>query len=154
PPGGGRRDSAGGGRRQGHLPDTLNDHCCLPRRRLARWRQQITILARWLDSLVTCRTNSVVMAHPALASGNGTEGAAGDVTEQAITGIDIGGTKTQILVARGRETIVDRTIPTDSWRVLRMDADSPALAGIVRELNGGQAPAALAIGSHGCDSGE
>ena len=76
------------------------------------------------------------------------------MTEEAIAGIDVGGTKTQIMVARGRQTIADRTLPTESWRVLRMDEDSRTLADTLRPLCGGVAPAALAIGSHGCDSGE
>lgn len=69
-----------------------------------------------------------------------------------IAGIDIGGTKTHLVAARGGVTVADRILPTDDWRVREVEADAAALAGLVRSLCGGAAPVSTAVGAHGCDT--
>ena len=76
------------------------------------------------------------------------------VTQKIITGVDIGGTKTRIMVCEGERMIADEVLVTESWRVRQMETDATTLAGIVAGLCGGVAPAGLAVGAHGCDTGE
>jgi N-acetylglucosamine kinase-like BadF-type ATPase len=76
------------------------------------------------------------------------------VTQEIFVGVDIGGTKTRIMVCQGERTIADEVLVTESWRVREMESDATTLAGIVTNLCGGVAPAALAVGAHGCDTGE
>lgn len=71
-----------------------------------------------------------------------------------IAGVDIGGTKTQVMVTRDGEVVADEVISTESWRVLQMDADAQSLADIVRKLANGEEPASIAVGAHGCDTDE
>ncbi|MER8444950.1 ATPase [Mesorhizobium sp. M1066] len=76
------------------------------------------------------------------------------MTQKIIAGVDIGGTKTRIMACRGERTIADEVLVTEAWRIRRMETDAETLAGIVDRLCGGVAPAALAVGAHGCDTGE
>jgi glucosamine kinase len=76
------------------------------------------------------------------------------VTQKIIAGVDIGGTKTRIMVCEGERMIADEVLVTESWRVRQMETDATTLAGIVAGLCGGIAPAGLAVGAHGCDTGE
>ena len=76
------------------------------------------------------------------------------VTQKIIAGVDIGGTKTRIMAFQGERVIADEVLVTESWRVRQMESDAATLAGIVTNLCGGVAPAALAVGAHGCDTGE
>lgn len=71
-----------------------------------------------------------------------------------VVGIDIGGTKTQMALACGGRIVAQRTLVTDEWRVRAMDVDARALASLAIELAGGEQPAALAVGAHGCDIDE
>ncbi|OBQ70461.1 ATPase [Mesorhizobium loti] len=54
----------------------------------------------------------------------------------------------------GEHMIADEVLVTESWRIRQMESDATTLAGIVTGLCGGVAPAALAVGAHGCDTGE
>lgn len=76
------------------------------------------------------------------------------VTQKIIAGVDIGGTKTRIMACQGGHTIADEVLVTESWRIRQMETDATTLAGIVAGLCGGAAPVALAVGAHGCDTGE
>lgn len=76
------------------------------------------------------------------------------LTQKMIAGVDIGGTKTRIMVCLGERKIADEVLVTETWRIREMEADATKLAGIVANLCGGMAPAALAVGAHGCDTGE
>jgi N-acetylglucosamine kinase-like BadF-type ATPase len=67
-------------------------------------------------------------------------------------GIDIGGTKTHVLVKRNGEILADEIVPTESWRRWQVEPDAEALATLAVRVCGGAAPAALGIGAHGCDS--
>ena len=49
------------------------------------------------------------------------------VTQKLIAGVDIGGTKTRIMVCQGERMIADEVLVTESWRVRRMETDSAAL---------------------------
>ncbi|WP_245463346.1 MULTISPECIES: BadF/BadG/BcrA/BcrD ATPase family protein [unclassified Mesorhizobium] len=69
-------------------------------------------------------------------------------------GVDIGGTKTRILGRRGDTVLFDKTVITDEWRIRQMEADALKLSDIVLDLCGGSAPAAVAVGAHGCDTEE
>ena len=76
------------------------------------------------------------------------------MTQRIIAGVDIGGTKTRIVACLGEQTIADEVLVTESWRIRQMETDATTLAGIVAGLCGGAAPAALAVGAHGCDTDE
>ncbi|WP_244277680.1 BadF/BadG/BcrA/BcrD ATPase family protein [Mesorhizobium erdmanii] len=76
------------------------------------------------------------------------------MTQTIIAGVDIGGTKTRIMAYLGEHMIADEVLVTESWRIRQMESDATTLAGIVTGLCGGVAPAALAVGAHGCDTGE
>ncbi|MBZ9986743.1 ATPase [Mesorhizobium sp. BH1-1-5] len=71
-----------------------------------------------------------------------------------LAGVDIGGTKTRIMGRRGNIVLFDKTIVTDEWRIRQMEADAAKLAAIVMDLCDGAAPAATAVGAHGCDTDE
>jgi glucosamine kinase len=74
------------------------------------------------------------------------------VDANIITGVDIGGTKTQIRVIEGSVILADQIIATDEWRVRDAKSDAKTLAEIVRRACQGRAPQALAVGAHGCDT--
>jgi len=79
------------------------------------------------------------------------------VTQSFIAGIDIGGTKTRIMLARGGNAVADRTLSTDSWRIREVETDGKALAALVKALGSdeGLDPGdlgALVVGAHGCDT--
>ena len=76
------------------------------------------------------------------------------VDQDLLAGVDIGGTKTRIMGRRGDTVFFDKTLVTDEWRVRQTEADATKLAGIVMDLCGGSAPAAMAVGAHGCDTDE
>jgi len=76
------------------------------------------------------------------------------VTQKIIAGVDIGGTKTRIVACLDEHMIADEVLVTESWRIRQMETDATTLAGIVARLCGGAAPAALAVGAHGCDTDE
>lgn len=71
-----------------------------------------------------------------------------------VVGVDIGGTKTQLVVARGGVTLADRTGATGSWRLHRPEEDAAALVAMMRDATDGVEPAAIVVGAHGCDSTE
>jgi len=68
-----------------------------------------------------------------------------------VAGIDIGGTKTHILVGQGRTIIKDQIVPSADWRSWDRQKDMIALSGLIREI-AGRDLAAIAIGAHGCDA--
>lgn len=81
------------------------------------------------------------------------------MTQGFTAGIDIGGTKTRIMLARGGETVADRTLPTDSWRIREFETDGKALAALVKALGTDVtldpgSLGALVVGAHGCDTDE
>jgi N-acetylglucosamine kinase-like BadF-type ATPase len=72
-----------------------------------------------------------------------------------IAGVDIGGTKTHLMVCwEGGSIVADAVVPTDSWRSREIEADASTLAKLVRQFTQGAEPAALAVGAHGCDTEE
>ncbi|MDQ0392930.1 BadF/BadG/BcrA/BcrD ATPase family protein [Labrys monachus] len=78
--------------------------------------------------------------------------------QELIAGIDIGGTKTSIMLARGAP-VAELTLPTDSWRIRKVDPDARALADVVRKFCADEGLdaatlAALVVGAHGCDTDE
>jgi glucosamine kinase len=74
------------------------------------------------------------------------------VNSGLIVGIDVGGTKTHVLVNRQGTTAADEVVLTESWRTWRVDEDAARLAALVRRLCDGLTPDSLAMGAHGCDS--
>ncbi|WP_245437207.1 BadF/BadG/BcrA/BcrD ATPase family protein [Mesorhizobium helmanticense] len=76
------------------------------------------------------------------------------MTQKIIAGVDIGGTKTRVMACRDGRTIVDEVLVTETWRIRQMEADAERLASIIADLCEGVAPAALAVGAHGCDTDE
>ncbi|WP_413992175.1 BadF/BadG/BcrA/BcrD ATPase family protein [Labrys okinawensis] len=78
---------------------------------------------------------------------------------EIIAGIDIGGTKTSVLIHSSGRPVVDTTLPTDAWRVREVQADARSLAGLVTRLCAEKdlpaaALGATAVGAHGCDTDE
>lgn len=76
------------------------------------------------------------------------------VDRNLLVGVDIGGTKTRAMGRCGDVVLFDETIVTDQWRIRQMEADALKLSAIVMGLCGASAPAAIAIGAHGCDTDE
>src|SRR4051794_20890225 len=76
------------------------------------------------------------------------------VNKKLIAGIDIGGTKTHILVSRDKQVIADEVVPTADWRTWEREADAVALAALVKKVAAGEDVAAAAFGAHGCDTDE
>jgi N-acetylglucosamine kinase-like BadF-type ATPase len=71
-----------------------------------------------------------------------------------LVGIDIGGTKTEILASAGAERF-SIVLPTGDWRSRadgRRDADK--LVAAVLDLTGGRQPDVVVAGAHGCDADE
>jgi N-acetylglucosamine kinase-like BadF-type ATPase len=80
-------------------------------------------------------------------------GAVGSIVAgEIVVGVDIGGTKTQLVAARGGVPLADRTGMTRSWRRTHLEEDAAALVDMVRDAAGGAEPAAIVVGAHGCDS--
>ncbi|MFE0756804.1 N-acetylglucosamine kinase [Inquilinus sp. NPDC058860] len=73
---------------------------------------------------------------------------AGDI----VVGVDIGGTKTQLIAARDGAVLADSTGLTKGWRRHRPEEDAAALVAMARDAAGGAEPAAIVVGAHGCDS--
>ncbi|YBV93940.1 N-acetylglucosamine kinase (plasmid) [Phyllobacteriaceae bacterium JZ32] len=72
-----------------------------------------------------------------------------------LVGIDIGGTKTQLVAEEGSNTIFNRIVRTDSWRGRSDDeADADALVALLAAASHGKRPTVTVIGAHGCDSDE
>jgi glucosamine kinase len=76
------------------------------------------------------------------------------VAGSIVVGVDIGGTKTQLVVAGDGITLVDQTGMTGGWRRHRPEEDAAALVAMIRDTAGGAEPAAIVVGAHGCDSTE
>ncbi|MDQ0474543.1 N-acetylglucosamine kinase [Labrys wisconsinensis] len=74
-----------------------------------------------------------------------------DAGEPAVAGVDIGGTKTRMVLSRRGQVLADRTVPTADWRRAGNVADAAGLLGLVAGL-APLAPAALVVGAHGCDT--
>jgi glucosamine kinase len=74
------------------------------------------------------------------------------VSEAAIAGVDIGGTKTHLALASDGRTLAERVLPTREWRVRDPAVDARRLAALIRDLSHGAVPAATVVGAHGCDT--
>ncbi|NLS00761.1 ATPase [Rhizobium sp. P38BS-XIX] len=68
-----------------------------------------------------------------------------------IAGIDIGGTKTHVLVKDFDGVVADRVVASADWRVWDREKDAAALAALIKDIAGGEL-CATAIGAHGCDT--
>ena len=71
-----------------------------------------------------------------------------------LVGMDVGGTKTHVLAADDGTTLLDRVVPTASWRrggLLDDDGNVPRLLALFAALPGA-AEASLVVGAHGLDS--
>ena len=68
-----------------------------------------------------------------------------------IAGIDIGGTKTHILVKDTDRLVADKVVASTDWRVWEREKDAAMLAALIKEIAGGEL-CATAIGAHGCDT--
>ncbi len=72
-----------------------------------------------------------------------------------IAGIDIGGTKTQILTEENGGVVGERHVLTTEWRGRTdHDSDARALASLILATAGESMPTATVVGAHGCDSDE
>ncbi|KFL30017.1 ATPase [Devosia riboflavina] len=71
--------------------------------------------------------------------------------DQLVAGMDVGGTKTQVMVLRGDVVIANETVATSSWRTWRVEDDARGLAEFARRVAGAPLQG-LAVGAHGCDS--
>jgi N-acetylglucosamine kinase-like BadF-type ATPase len=70
-----------------------------------------------------------------------------------IVGVDIGGTKTQIVGELDGDKAGDRVVPTAEWRGRTDDdVDVRALVSLILASSQGVAPMATVVGAHGCDS--
>ncbi|MCL6707859.1 hypothetical protein M8R20_12695 [Pseudomonas sp. R2.Fl] len=72
-----------------------------------------------------------------------------------IVGVDIGGTKTQVLAELGGGKVGEKVVPTAEWRD-RTDHDSDirTLASLIIAAADGSMPTTTVVGAHGCDSDE
>ena len=71
-----------------------------------------------------------------------------------LVGIDIGGTKTQMMAANGL-AVSDISMPTSEWRAREnAEADAATLVAALTKVTGGKLPGVLVAGSHGCDTDE
>jgi glucosamine kinase len=71
-----------------------------------------------------------------------------------LVGVDVGGTKTHVLATDDEGTLLDRVVPTASWRrggLLADDGNVPRLLTLFSALPG-SADASLVVGAHGLDS--
>lgn len=73
------------------------------------------------------------------------------MTAATIAGIDIGGSKTHVAVACRGNMAAERVLDSAEWRVRDFDADALSLARLLHQMHE-ERPAALAVGSHGCDT--
>jgi len=69
-----------------------------------------------------------------------------------VAGVDIGGTKTHLRIAREDTVLIDRIVPTSDWRQRDNPRDAGALVALVTQAAG--PPAAIGVGAHGCDTSE
>lgn len=70
-----------------------------------------------------------------------------------IVGMDVGGTKTHLLVLRDGQVIVDRVFPSEGWTTADPGKAAARLVEFTeRTLPPGTVPAAMVVGAHGCDS--
>ncbi len=68
-----------------------------------------------------------------------------------IAGIDIGGTKTHVLIKDAGRIVADRVVASSDWRLWVREKDAVALATLIKDIAGGKL-CATAIGAHGCDT--
>ncbi len=68
-----------------------------------------------------------------------------------IAGVDVGGTKTHVMVERQDGSRAEQVVETSSWRHRSDVEDALALAELVLAIAGDQ-PNSTVIGAHGCDS--
>lgn len=78
-----------------------------------------------------------------------------DLISGARVGIDVGGTKTHVRAALGRDVITDRVYSSEGWHFTDFQRAAGFLADVVeRALPHGTPVAAVAVGAHGCDSAQ
>src|SRR5689334_2629180 len=65
--------------------------------------------------------------------------------------MDVGGTKTRLMVRRDGAVLGDETVLTETWRTWRVEDDAEGLATLAKRVCGG-IPQSFAVGAHGCDS--
>lgn len=71
-----------------------------------------------------------------------------------IVGIDIGGTKTQLIAELDGNTVGEAVVDTTEWRArVDHDADAKALVALII-ATAGVTPTITVVGAHGCDSDE
>jgi N-acetylglucosamine kinase-like BadF-type ATPase len=68
-----------------------------------------------------------------------------------VAGIDIGGTKTHILIKDADRVVADQVVASSDWRSWVRERDAVALATLIKDIAGGRL-CATAIGAHGCDT--
>lgn len=75
------------------------------------------------------------------------------MTQNLIAGVDIGGTKTQILLSNDGVIFADETVPSASWRTWEREHDIKSLSSLINRVAKDQTLSCIAIGAHGCNTG-
>jgi N-acetylglucosamine kinase-like BadF-type ATPase len=70
-----------------------------------------------------------------------------------VAGIDIGGTKTHILIKDANHIVADEVIASSDWRTWDRHKDAASLATLITDIAKGEI-CATAMGAHGCDTDE
>jgi glucosamine kinase len=73
------------------------------------------------------------------------------MTATMIAGIDIGGTKTHIVLAYQGNVVAERVLDSAEWRVRDLYTDARSLTRLLHQMHE-KVPEAVAVGSHGCDN--
>lgn len=68
-----------------------------------------------------------------------------------VAGIDIGGTKTHVLIKDANRIVADEVVASSDWRTWDRHKDAASLAALIRDVAKGEI-CATAIGAHGCDT--
>ncbi|WP_072016903.1 N-acetylglucosamine kinase [Erwinia oleae] len=70
-----------------------------------------------------------------------------------VIGVDVGGTKTRWMAQRGKDSVVDQTVPTSSWRRESYSAsDCFRLKALIESSIGYLQPRHVVIGANGCNT--
>ncbi|MVA37509.1 N-acetylglucosamine kinase [Agrobacterium vitis] len=70
-----------------------------------------------------------------------------------VIGVDVGGTKTRWMAQRGKDPVVDQTVPTSSWRRESYSAsDCFRLKALIESSIGYLQPRHVVIGANGCNT--
>lgn len=113
------------------------------------------------------KATAITLTRPATGTAGQTDttGLTDTTAERILVGVDVGGTKTQIVVMRGRTELANTVIATPSWRRYSETVDADDMANLVRLVNAelhkatatepsnaAPAPAVLCVGLHGADT--